>query len=83
MRFVHVQRLREDPTRNERFGLERVVSDDTLRRFAASGPEAEGAALITLSSRQRRERFNGLNRSENAVSLTTLPACVSYRQAVG
>ena len=45
-RFVHVQRLREDPTLNELFGLERVVSDDTLRRFAASVPEAEGAAWV-------------------------------------
>jgi hypothetical protein len=32
-RFVHVQRLRADPTLNELFGLERVVSDDTLRRL--------------------------------------------------
>jgi hypothetical protein len=45
-RFVHVQRLREDPTLHELFGLERVVSDDTLRRFAASVPEAEGAAWV-------------------------------------
>jgi hypothetical protein len=45
-RFVHVQRLREDPTLNELFGLERVVSDDTLRRFVASVPEAEGAAWV-------------------------------------
>lgn len=43
-RFVHVQRLREDPTLNELFGLQRVVSDDTLRRFVASVPEAAGAA---------------------------------------
>ena len=41
-RFVQVQRLREDPTLNELFGLERVVSDDTLRRFAASVPEPRG-----------------------------------------
>jgi hypothetical protein len=45
-RFVHVQRLREDPTLNELFGLERVVSDDTLRRFVASVPEAQGAAWV-------------------------------------
>ncbi|HEY9171711.1 MAG TPA: hypothetical protein VI136_05445, partial [Verrucomicrobiae bacterium] len=31
-RFAHVQRLREDPTLNEIFGLEGVVGDDTLRR---------------------------------------------------
>jgi hypothetical protein len=45
-RFVHVQRLREDPTLNELFGLERVVRDDTLRRFVASVPEAAGAAWV-------------------------------------
>lgn len=45
-RFAHVQRLREDPTLNELFGLEGVVSDDTLRRFVASVPESEGAAWV-------------------------------------
>lgn len=45
-RFVPVQRLREDPTLNERFGWERVVSDDTLRRFVASVPEAEGGGVV-------------------------------------
>lgn len=45
-RYVHVQRLREDPTLNELFGLRGVVSDDTLRRFAASVPEAQGAAWV-------------------------------------
>jgi len=30
MRFAHVQRLREDPSLAELFGLKRVVSDDTL-----------------------------------------------------
>jgi hypothetical protein len=30
-RFAHVQRLREDPTLYELFGLESMVSDDTLR----------------------------------------------------
>ncbi len=45
-RFVHVQRLREDPTLSELFGLERVVSDDTLRRFVASVPEAAGAQWV-------------------------------------
>lgn len=43
-RFVHGQRLREDPTLKELFGLAGVVRDDTLRRFVASVPEAEGAA---------------------------------------
>ena len=45
-RFAHVQRLREDPTVNELFGLKRVVGDDTLRRFLARVPEEEGAAWV-------------------------------------
>jgi hypothetical protein len=45
-RFVRVQRLGEDPTLNELFGLERVVSDDTLRRFVVSVPEVEGARWV-------------------------------------
>lgn len=45
-RFDHAQRLREDRTLNERFGLERVISDDTLRRFVASMPEAAGAQWV-------------------------------------
>jgi len=45
-RFVHVQRLREDPTLSELFGLERVVGDDTLRRFVASVPEGAGAQWV-------------------------------------
>ena len=44
-RFAHAPRLRQDPTLNELFGLEGVVGD-TLRRFAASVPEAEGAAWV-------------------------------------
>lgn len=44
-RFAHVQRLREDPTLDEVFGLGKVVSDDTLRRFMARVPEAEGGRL--------------------------------------
>ena len=51
-RFAHVQRLREDPTLNEIFGLEGVVSDDTLRRFAASVPEAAGAAWVAQAAQR-------------------------------
>lgn len=51
-RFAHVQRLREDPTLNELFGLERVVSDDTLRRFVASVPEVEGAAWVAAAAQR-------------------------------
>ncbi len=45
-RFAHVQRLREDPTVNQLLGLQRVVGDDTLRRFMASVPEDQGAAWV-------------------------------------
>jgi hypothetical protein len=45
-RFAHVQRLREDPTLQELFGLEGVVGDDTLRRFMVSVPEAPGAKWV-------------------------------------
>jgi hypothetical protein len=44
--FAHVQRLRERSTLNELFGLERVVSDDTLRRFVVSVPEVEVARWV-------------------------------------
>jgi hypothetical protein len=53
-RFAHVQRLREDPTLNELFGLKGVVGDDTLRRFAASVPEAAGAAWVAGLGPTRR-----------------------------
>ena len=32
-RFAHVNRLREDPLLKELFGLERMVGDDTIRRY--------------------------------------------------
>lgn len=51
-RFAHVQRLREDPTLNELFGLERVVSDDTLRRFLASVPEEKGTAWVGAAAQR-------------------------------
>src|SRR5262245_8542796 len=51
-RFAHVQRLREDPTLNELFGLESVVSDDTLRRFVASVPEAAGTAWVAAAAQR-------------------------------
>ena len=51
-RFAHVQRLREDPTLDEVFGLGKVVSDDTLRRFMARVPEAEGAAWVAADARR-------------------------------
>ena len=51
-RFAHVQRLREDPTLDEVLGLGKVVSDDTLRRFMASVPEAEGASWVAAAARR-------------------------------
>ena len=45
-RFSHVERLREDPTIPELFGLESVVSDDTVRRFFASTDPVLGAEWI-------------------------------------
>lgn len=51
-RFAHVQRLREDPTLDELLGLERVVSDDTLRRFMARVPEAEGASWVAAAAQR-------------------------------
>lgn len=45
-RFAHVERLREDPTVTELFGLRGVVGDDTIKRFFASIDEAAGAAWV-------------------------------------
>lgn len=35
-RFSHVNRLRQDPTVTELFGMKKVVGDDTIRRFFGS-----------------------------------------------
>jgi hypothetical protein len=45
-RFSHIERLREDPAIPELFGLESVVSDDTVRRFFASIDPGLGAEWI-------------------------------------
>lgn len=45
-RFSHIERLREDPTIPEIFGMESVVSDDTVRRFMRSVDPALGAEWI-------------------------------------
>jgi len=45
-RFSHVERLREDPTIPELFGMEAVVSDDTVRRFFKSIDPQLGAEWI-------------------------------------
>jgi hypothetical protein len=51
-RFAQVQRLREDPTINDLFGLKRVVGDDTLRRFLARVPEEAGAAWVAQAAQR-------------------------------
>jgi len=50
-RFVHVERLRQDPALPELLGLEGVVSDDTLRRFLKSLPAAAGRRWIAAATR--------------------------------
>ncbi|MEJ1974390.1 MAG: transposase [Lacunisphaera sp.] len=45
-RFSHIERLREDPTIPELFGLESVVGDDTVRRFFNSIDPVLGAEWI-------------------------------------
>jgi hypothetical protein len=45
-RFSHVERLREDPTIPELFGMESVVGDDTVRRFFKSVDPVLGAEWI-------------------------------------
>ncbi|MBL9207255.1 MAG: transposase [Opitutaceae bacterium] len=45
-RFSRVERLREDPTIPELFGMEAVVSDDTVRRFFKSIDPQLGAEWI-------------------------------------
>lgn len=45
-RFAHVQRLREDPSVTELFGMKSVVGDDTLRRFFAQLDEPTAAEWV-------------------------------------
>jgi hypothetical protein len=49
-RFVHVQRLREDPTLNELFGLQNVVGDDTIRRLFVNVDETVGAHWVAAAA---------------------------------
>ncbi len=50
-RFSHVERLREDPTIPQIFGMESVVSDDTVRRFFKSIDPAVGAEWVARHAR--------------------------------
>ena len=45
-RFSHIERMREDPTIPEIFGMESVVNDDTVRRFFKSVDPVMGAEWI-------------------------------------
>jgi len=45
-RFSHIERLREDPTIPELFGMEEVVGDDTVRRFFKSVNPTIGAEWV-------------------------------------
>ena len=49
-RFSHVGRLREDPTICELFGMDKVVSDDTIRRFLGSLDEAAASAWVAQAA---------------------------------
>jgi len=50
-RFSHIERLREDPTISELFGMEAVVSDDTVRRFFKSIPPEMGGEWIVRNAK--------------------------------
>lgn len=50
-RFSHIERLREDPTILELFGMEAVVGDDTVRRFFKSVDPVLGAEWIATPAK--------------------------------
>jgi hypothetical protein len=50
-RFVHVERLRHDPTLAQVMGMESVVSDETLLRYLKVMPEREGRHWISETAR--------------------------------
>ena len=50
-RFSHIERLREDPTIPELFGMESVVGDDTVRRFFKSVDPVLGAEWIARQAK--------------------------------
>jgi hypothetical protein len=49
-RFTHVERLREDPTLNELFGMESTVGPDTIRRLFASMKSEQASAWLSSAS---------------------------------
>jgi len=50
-RFAHVGRLRADPAIPELYGIERVVSDDTIRRYMRRIPAEAGRAWLAEGAR--------------------------------
>jgi hypothetical protein len=50
-RFSHIERMREDPTIPEIFGMEAVVGSDTVRRFFKSVEPTLGAEWIARSAK--------------------------------
>jgi len=50
-RFSHIERMREDPTIPEIFGMEAVVSSDTVRRFFQSVDPSLGAEWIARNAK--------------------------------
>jgi hypothetical protein len=50
-RFSHIERLREDPTIPDLFGMESVVGDDTVRRFFKSVDPVTGAEWIARNAK--------------------------------
>ena len=50
-RFSHIERMREDPTIPEIFGMEAVVGSDTVRRFFKSVDPALGAEWIARNAK--------------------------------
>ena len=49
-RFVHVNRLREDPAVCELLGMERVVGDDSIRRLFAEVSPEQGAHWVAKAA---------------------------------
>ena len=50
-RFSHIERMREDPTIPEIFGMEAVVGSDTVRRFFKSVDPSLGAEWIARTAK--------------------------------
>lgn len=49
-RFAHVERLLEDPTITDLFGMKSVVADNTIKRLFAAIPAAAGTAWVAQAA---------------------------------